>query len=392
MKIIVNGINKSANTISINYVLKGKIATFWSPLKPFIKPLFIYDVNIEKVPDSIAIIPFICNVLPIVFLFDYELEIDELDSEFYKAIDEYRKGYKKLAPMFDFKGKITCKKLIKNNYTGDKNCLLYSGGIDALNSLCVNDKKIDHCITLLGSDIRFKNYKAWNNLDKIIENVCTKTFNKIRHVVKTNFRTCINYLYIKIKLSKELSKIHDNFWHAFHHGISILGHVAPLAYIYKYKTIYIASSYTKNARPICASDPLTDECFKFGSTKTTHDGFEFNRPQKILNINKWLKNNKIPSIETCVCWKSGTGKNCGRCEKCIRTYLAAYAVMVNPSELGLELKRDFSEIIKIVNNAQKRSILHSFYLDIKYAAIKTYGDNIPEDLKSLINLITEKNN
>ena len=50
---------------------------------------------------------------------------------------------------------------------------------------------------------------------------------------------------------------------------------ARLAYINGYKTIHIASSFTAKYRPICASDPYTENCFRVGNSKAHHDGFDY---------------------------------------------------------------------------------------------------------------------
>lgn len=45
-----------------------------------------YGESIENVPKSIAVIPFVSNVLPIIWLTDSKLEIDELDKNYYDSI------------------------------------------------------------------------------------------------------------------------------------------------------------------------------------------------------------------------------------------------------------------------------------------------------------------
>ena len=74
-----------------------------------------YDENIEKVPDSILIVPFICNVLPIVWITDATLIVDKIDKNFYESIDKFKKGYIDMYPQIKFKGKIKYNKLEENH-------------------------------------------------------------------------------------------------------------------------------------------------------------------------------------------------------------------------------------------------------------------------------------
>lgn len=51
----------------------------------------IYREDISNVPHSIAVIPFVCNILPIVWLIDAELTIDEIDRNFFDSIESFKK-------------------------------------------------------------------------------------------------------------------------------------------------------------------------------------------------------------------------------------------------------------------------------------------------------------
>ena len=52
-----------------------------------------YSVNIKNTPLSVANIPFITNLLPIVWLFNATLYVDELDEDFYFSISHLKRSY-----------------------------------------------------------------------------------------------------------------------------------------------------------------------------------------------------------------------------------------------------------------------------------------------------------
>lgn len=66
------------------------------------------------------------------------------------------------------------------------------------------------------------------------------------------------------------------------------------------------------------SHPITDPLLSSGTFKVIHDGAGFNRSEKIKAISEWplgIKNLRV-------CWAGGShDRNCGYCEKCVRTRL-----------------------------------------------------------------------
>ncbi|ART79892.1 hypothetical protein [Oceanisphaera avium] len=68
----------------------------------------------------------------------------------------------------------------------------------------------------------------------------------------------------------------------------------------------------------CGSHPITDPLLSSSSFKIVHDGAGFSRSQKIALLAKWPTG--INNLR--VCWTGlQRDRNCGRCEKCIRTQL-----------------------------------------------------------------------
>ena len=131
-ELIINKIIKENNRINYIYEARGK----WSDLLVKSEILFLeFDTNIEAVPDSIAIIPLLCNILPICWVFNLNITIDELDDVFYSNIDKIKDGYIKMYPEINFGGNLDVKKTIKNDYITKGSAVLFSGGVDAFNKI-----------------------------------------------------------------------------------------------------------------------------------------------------------------------------------------------------------------------------------------------------------------
>lgn len=77
------------------------------------------------------------------------------------------------------------------------------------------------------------------------------------------------------------------------------------------------------------SSPITDYLFSTGQMEFRHDGAGASRTEKVASVSSW----PAAARGLRVCWEGQSpDRNCGRCEKCIRTYLNFKAAGVdNPS-------------------------------------------------------------
>ena len=282
-------------------------------------------------------------------------------------------------PTIVMKGTLNVNKIEKNKHDKKKVASLFSGGVDAFNTLFqhINEKPI--LVTLWGADIKLDDVNGWKKVsDYHIQTA--KDFNLEYQFIKTNFRTFINYKSLN-------NKLHSNFegewWHDFQHGIGILGHVAPLAFEKKLKTLYIASSNTIDVKGIipCASDPTIDNYLRYSSCQIIHDGYEFNRQDKIHNICNYVKNKKIKKIPIRVCWQSSGGDNCCECEKCYRTILGIIIEKQNPIDYGFNLTdKKRKKMMKKIKLYAKYN-LYNYYKVMQDRLINNYSkEQTPKDL------------
>jgi hypothetical protein len=66
------------------------------------------------------------------------------------------------------------------------------------------------------------------------------------------------------------------------------------------------------------SSPYTDELLSSGEFDVMHDGASHSRTEKVAEVAKW----KVGADNLRVCWEGDlTDRNCGECEKCLRTML-----------------------------------------------------------------------
>lgn len=304
-----------------------------------------YPEDISSVPDAVLAIPFVCNVLPIIWLENAELIVPELDEDFYNSIPEFKKGYINMYPDAEFKGKLTVEKVVNCRREGQNGAAaFFSGGLDATTTLLRHlDEKPD-LISIWGSDISYDNAEGWKPIHKVIDEVAQEY--NVKHInIHSSFRA--------FDKEGELEKVHrdnlhDGWWHGVKHGIGLLGHAAPYVWLHGVKTLYIASSNSpSDGKVTCASNPAIDNFVRFCGSQVVHDGFELGRQGKAKYLVEYHKNNPDKHIALHVCWESKDGENCCHCEKCYRTMAAIWIEGDDPNEYGFNYPPDILEAMKL---------------------------------------------
>jgi hypothetical protein len=302
-------VNISERRISFNYTVQGDWKKYFNVDTEF----FIeYSESISRTPKDIAVISFICNVLPMAWVLNAEIIVEELDFDFYNHLSEIKQGYIDMYPRIKFDGKLTVKTLVRNNYkVSEKTAAFFSGGVDSFDTLISHVDEHPTLITLLGSDIKLSDTVGWERVSKHARETANQFECKNLFITST-FRLFLN----EDALSNLVMPLaNDGWWHGFQHGIGIISHAAPYAYMHKLKTIYIASTHSKEFTVTCASDPTIDNNYMhIGKCTTFHDGYESTRQDKIRRICDYkYATGKL--IQLRVCWQSSGGQNCCTCEK-----------------------------------------------------------------------------
>lgn len=97
-----------------------------------------YSIPLQGLPESVAVIPFIVNILPIIWLTDAILEVPRLDRSFYQSIEKFKQGYISMYPQMKFTGEIHVAKVetnVNRNKGNQTVGTFFSGGVDAFATL-----------------------------------------------------------------------------------------------------------------------------------------------------------------------------------------------------------------------------------------------------------------
>ena len=321
------------NKISYDYEISDN-------LKPFFdlnKTLEIeYPIDVSKVPYEVAIIPFITGILPMIFLENIKVHVDKIDKDFYDSLDGIRNAYKKMLPKGNWKGRIIAEKIVdlNNNARIGNTSMLYSGGVNSTYSAILHKKEQPDFTFILGADILQDNTKNWGMAKKVLEDN-SQIFKSKLNVISSNFRL---YLNENALTTKNRSLLSISWWHDVQHSIAIIGHVAPLAYLNNYSSLYVSSNSCVDE--IVASNPMIHNNIQFCGCKIVHEGEKYSRIEKINDIVKFKKNEKIDKLDLRVCFiEKKQSVNCSNCEKCYRTICEIIACGGEPKEYGFNITK-----------------------------------------------------
>lgn len=327
----------SNNKIVYDYSVSPDLQLYFNPDCLYFLEYKLNDValNLSDVPYGILAIPFVCNVLPLIWLTDSQLIIEELDKNFYSSISQFKKGFVEMYPDASFAGKVIANNL--SHYicsNSGRSATFFSGGLDAWCTLVRHISETPDLILLWGADIPYTNETGWETLKGIVDETAKQLeLNLI--TIKSSFRKIINE---KTLDNAFFPKLHDGWWHGVQHGIALIGHSAPYNYIGGVCYQYIAASFSPNDTGVtCASYPSIDNYVKFFDCSVYHDAF-ISRSQKTKEIVAYQRETGS-KVKLHVCWKTTDGKNCCKCEKCLRTIMGILLEGGYPENFGFDPDR-----------------------------------------------------
>ena len=327
-------IEKSGNSLRYDFRYSEELKKYFTGVDFCIT----YPDNIEQVPDGVLAIPFATNTLQIAWIADCELIIPELDRDFYESIPNFLDGFRNMYPETTFAGKLTVGSIVDHRpeKTGET-ASFFSGGLDATTTLLRHIDERPHLISIWGSDVDYDNETGWSVVENGLRDTASQ-YGLPLAVIRSRFREFDNV----VKLTEDFGDIlQTSWWYGVKHGIGLLGHAAPYAWLHGVNMVYIASSHCpENGKVRCASDPSTDSELAFCNCSVFHDAYELNRQKKTRILVDYQKKRTDIPIHLHVCWKSNNGSNCSCCEKCYRTMAGIWIEGDDPKKYGFDYDKN----------------------------------------------------
>lgn len=336
--VVLRQVNVNKNYVEYKFEARGKLKNYFTTDTMFIE----YNTDISQIPVSILTIPFVASILPLMWLTDTVLWVEEIDRTFYDATYRIKEAYQNLYNYYPLKGNFISARYVENTYDIKRESLiLFSGGMDA------HTTYIRH----IDTDPILCNIQGWYNSLDDTDKAADADFRDISkfaeiegrqfEFVKSNFAVIVNAKWFDKHITKKLG---DTWWHGFNHSMGFISIAIPLAYKFGVHNVYIASSVPMGEYVHCASYVSTDGEFKFAQYGgCVHDGSELTRQDKAHVIVEHVKKlNRDYPIRVC----SFNDKNCCSCDKCMRSVLGITAEGGDVRKFGFDIEgtlKDFYE-------------------------------------------------
>lgn len=324
-------------TVHINDAFKKKWLT-----RDFFAEYEDPSIDLTKIPETIAHLPFILNIYPVVWISGKKYSIKSMDRDIYFSLKKIKKIFKRMYPHTKFKGEIVPKKLVINKPQGplidpeESVAILFSGGLDSTACSFKHAHKKQLLISMQGqADIPMSSPSRWKQRAALLT-----TYAQDRGYSNTFVHS--NYTEF-LKLGRlDLVSPEITGWRLdTTEGIGLFGAAAPLLYVKGYPRLYIGSSYIWEFPYPTASNPLIDHSMRMaGSFSLYHEHFDHNRFDKTkLIVDAVKKGHKKPVLR--VCYLAGRPENCCySCRKCLTIVNSLVALGEDPASYGFNTSAD----------------------------------------------------
>lgn len=300
----------------------------------FLETTFVteYDVEIGDVPESILVVPWLANVCPLAWATGVDVELPALDRRFGESLAAVGRSLAEMYPSMIEGGEIRVERLVENDPTpaDDRtSAMLFSGGVDALDSYYRHQAEAPALVLLRGFDVDLTDAPAWNEKRRRVE-AFAEPHGLDVFTVESNLMSFLE----DFTLNAHFRRFLESDWYAaVQQGLGLTGACAPLTYARGFDPLYMATSASERYHFRSGNDPRIVDNIAWAGTAAASDGFEFTRQEKVEHIAPRLQEQAV-DVHTCL--EPGPG-NCGDCEKCLRTAFGFVLAGLDPSRHGVPM-------------------------------------------------------
>lgn len=351
---------------------------------------FDEDIDLTKLDYSVQTMPFIMNVISMVWVSGKKYYIESMDRELYESFKIIKKIIKKMYIKLPLKwdGELIPKKLIDNKLIKSMNedcALTFSAGLDSTYSLLAHSNEKLRLITAWGqNDLPLSQAEIWQTVKNEALKLAQE-FGKQTSFLKSNYIEFINW-----QIVDSISPAISGWRLGTLEGMSISGLVAPLLFSKGIPLLHIAASFTWDYPYATAANPYVDHNLKLCGIKIHHDGFNFTRFDKIKYIVDTCKKNCISKPFLKVCQRDFNKNCCTECPKCLTSCIELILLKEDCKEYGFLMNNN--EIIKrareILNNDKLnwRTISEFTVIQQQLKNMKNKGEKVLDNLEWILSI------
>lgn len=340
MPISVDDIIKQKNRFEIEFSYPDDLEYLFN----FSTLKYEYDVDISDIDESLLLVPFVGNMIPMIWLHGVRVEVPSLDSTFFNQLPNVKKSLDNIYPMveFDDSGEVIPDNLHKNeeaiSESSEKSAQLFTGGVDAL-ATYVRHQDESPALISIDADL-WRSPSDYEQRQERISTFANKE-NVEYHPISTNMYWMIN----QSELEEEFEDaVFLSWWTNFQLSLSYLTACTPISVSENYSKIRIASTASEDYDYKHASYPTTDNNIRWSNMCCKHDSFDLNRQEKWKEIiNNYGEKNRNVLVKSC---QENELYNCNQCLQCIRNIISLSIEDANMRKFGHEIEQGWYDNIK----------------------------------------------
>ena len=292
-------------------------------------------VSLEELDHSILVIPFLLNVLPLIWIAGDTYRIRSLDAELAFALEDVRKAFQRLYPDSSWDGEvIPDATVVHTPAPGSQDvALLFSGGVDSTYSSLVHRKTPQRLITIasaLGLGIE-RDQEAYASAKTHFRGF-SAAFGQRSSFVTSNlcgFISPAKLVRIWPRPRRWLIEVQ--------HGLGFVGVSAPLMQSMRIRRLLMAGCERDHYGFHSGSHPDIVGSIRWSGVEVSQDGHDKTRQQKLHTIRVLVSDlgRRPPVLKPCL-QPVGGFENCCVCDKCLQTIMGILAEGDDPKAYGFE--------------------------------------------------------
>lgn len=301
------------------------------------------DVRLDAIPEGILLIPAVANIVTLSWATGAELHVPALDRRFADALSDVAAAFQEMYPPLKTKqARLVVDRTEAHPVThGDAEGMLFTGGVDSTDALLEHVDAVTDLFSVWGAaDIPTTREDYWCNVH--VPSIVANPLAQGRHVhfIKSNLTEFLDQQTLNYDLGYFLGG--SSWWAGLQHGLGLLALTAPVTYQRGIGRVWIASGLSASHNVPWASTPEVDRRIAWANTSVGHAGYGRARQAKIGEmIAPYVRSGHKLVINSCWQATRGSGtRNCGVCEKCVRTQVALLLEGVDPNDCGFAMTEE----------------------------------------------------
>jgi len=298
-----------------------------------------YDNNIslETIDTSILAIPFLLNVLPLVWLSGETYYIDTLDVEFSQSLETIRNVLRRLHPGVAWEGELIAEQMVSHPSaaTATETAVLFSGGVDSIHTALQHREVPQVLIKILsprGPGLR-QSDRDNDAVRAYVRSFAGALGNQGSFAVSN-----LPYFISSSKLVGVWPR--PRRWLIeIQYGLGFVGITAPVIQQRGIKKLLMAGCELDHYGLPSGSHPDIVNSIRWTSVEVLAKGVETKRQQKVSFVHELLSAHRDWRVELKPCLRPKDGfANCCECSKCLQTILGIIGEEGNPREYGFDIE------------------------------------------------------